>query len=358
MSKQEALTKINNWASETKKAKGTKIGVGSNLSLSDYILRHGVAHRSSDRGGKKKGGGLGKFINPIREIFSQGTREDLTNPQLRKIRNLVKQGTNITGSNNPRNIEFSYNAAGKGEEARQETQYGHWYSGRYKTGQANKGKPSKADYGSKEAWSSTTPNTAKPPMWQAFFAKRNEKGLSGNEKVMSIGLFPLLEEIMEEMEEGHLDISIPSTVLGRKDAYTQIISINSVEKKIKQMLTTNAYWQKTKSIDSEGNEIDVVRIKPRNWQRALESKFSVTQNDAEAVKTLAGKKDAAGEVKEFSLPDFSATQIERLIFTFAGKNAEVKGVPIQWFNLHRSAPQFAQRNNLQKMDWRDYLRVV
>ena len=110
--------------------------------------------------------------------------------------------------------------------------------------------------------------------------------------------------------------------------------------------------------EEEGEEIDVVRIKPREFQRFLEKKYTVDGTEGDSIKTLAGKKDAAGGVKEFSLPRLSATQIERLLLAAHGPDAKVRGVPIQWFNLWRSAPQTAKNRDLQKMHWRDYLQVA
>ena len=117
-------------------------------------------------------------------------------------------------------------------------------------------------------------------------------------------------------------------------------------------------YSKVKSTNKEGEEIDVFRIKPRDFQRFLEKKYALTPAEENTIKTLAGKKDAAGGVKEFSLPRLSPTQIERLLLAAHGPDAKVRGVPIQWFNLWRSAPQTAKNRDLQKMHWRDYLQVV
>ena len=302
MTKKEAVDKINRWEDEAEAARGAKIGSGkTDMSLYDYAIGHGGRSRSADRGGRRRVTGLGKFINPILNIFSGGIDKEITNQEFRLIRNAIRTGNQIsdTSDSNPRNIRNSYNAASKGEPVRREVQYGHWYSERYKQGQKNKGNPSKANYGKKEAWSSTSKGQAKPPLWQVFFAKRNEK-YAGGGKVMSIGLFPLLEEIIEGLEGDHLELAIPMF---------------------------------------------------------LEKKYIVDGTEGDSIKTLAGKKDAAGGVKEFSLPRLSATQIERLLLAAHGPDAKVRGVPIQWFNLWRSAPQTAKNRDLQKMHWRDYLQV-
>ena len=359
MTKKEAVDKINNWKKEAKGKKGAAIGSGKPKHLLDYALGHGPQSRSADRGGKKKVSGLGRFINPILDIFRGGLDKEITNQEFRLLRNAVRSGNQIsdTSDNNPRNVVNSYNAAGKGEPVRRETQYGHWYSERYKRGQENKGTPSKATYGKKEAWSSTNKGQAKPPLWQVFFAKRGEK-YAGGGKVMSIGLFPLLEEIVEGLEGDHLELTIPMSSLQKEKTYQELVGIKSLRKELDQFLRMSNIYSKVKSTNKEGEEIDVFRIKPRSFQGFLEKKYALTPAEENTIKTLAGKKDAVGGVKEFSLPRLSPTQIERLLLAAHGPNAQVKGVPIQWFNLWRSAPQTAKNRDLQKMHWRDYLQVV
>ena len=360
MTKKEAVDKINNWEKQADGARGAKIGSGkTDMSLYDYAIGHGARSRSADRGGRRRVSGLGKFINPILNIFSGGIDKEITNQEFRLIRNAIRTGNQIsdTSDNNPRNIRNSYNAAGKGEPVRREVQYGHWYSERYKQGQKNKGTPSKATYGKKEAWSSTSKGQAKPPLWQVFFAKRNEK-YAGGGKVMSIGLFPLLEEIIEGLEGDHLELAIPMSSLQKEKTYQELVNIKSLRKELDQFLRMTNIYTRAKSTDKEGKEIDVVRIKPKEFQRFLEKKYTVDGTEGDSIKTLAGKKDAAGGVKEFSLPRLSATQIERLLLAAHGPDAKVRGVPIQWFNLWRSAPQTAKNRDLQKMHWRDYLQVA
>lgn len=359
MTKKEAVDKINNWRKEAKGKKGAAIGSGKPTSLYDYALGHGSQSRSADRGGKRRVSGLGRFINPILDIFRGGLDKEITNQEFRLLRNAVRTGSQVsdTSDNNPRNIRNSYNAAGKDEPVRREVQYGHWYSERYKRGQENKGTPSKATYGKKEAWSSTNKGQAKPPLWQVFFAKRGEK-YAGGGKVMSIGLFPLLEEIVEGLEGDHLELTIPMSSLQKEKTYQELVGIKSLRKELDSFLRMSNIYSKVKSTNKEGEEIDVFRIKPRDFQRFLEKKYALTPAEENTIKTLAGKKDAVGGVKEFSLPRLSPTQIERLLLAAHGPNAQVKGVPIQWFNLWRSAPQTAKNRDLQKMHWRDYLQVV
>lgn len=360
MTKKEAIDKINNWRNEAKSAKGAKIGVGNDAAtLYNYGLGHGTRSRSADRGGKRKVSGMGGYIEPILRIFQGGLDKEITNQEFRLLRNAVSKGKQIsdTSSSNPRNVVNSYNAAGKDQPVEKKVQYGHWYSEKYKEGQANKGTPSKANYGKKEAWTSPNKGQAKPPLWQLFFAKRGEK-YAGGGKVMSIGLFPLLEEILQGLEGDHLELVISRSSLEKTKTYEQLVDIKSLRKELNSFLRMSNVWIKTKSTNAEGKEIDVVRIKPRDLQRFLEKKYSLTPAEENTIKTLAGKKDAAGGVKEFSLPRLSPTQIERLLLAAHGPNAQVKGIPVQWFNLWRSAPQTAKNRDLQKMHWRDYLQVV
>ena len=356
MTKKEAVDKINNWRNEAKSAKGAKIGVGGSNSLYNVGLGHADKARSADRGGKGKVSGLGAFIKPIMQIFQGGLDKEISNREFRLLRNSVSKGKQIsdTSNNNPRNIFSTY--PDPSDPSKKIAQYGHWWSPNYVKGM----KAKKKDYEVPpfplvSSWSSKNKGQAEPPLWQLFFAKRGGKTKA---KVMSIGLFPLLEEILQGLEGDHLELVISRSSLEKTKTYEQLVDIKSLSKELEQFLKMSNIWAKTKSVNAEGKEIDVVRIKPTIFQNFLEKKYSLTPSEENTIKTLAGKKDAAGGVKEFSLPKLSATQIERLLLAAHGPNAQVKGTPVQWFNLWRSAPQTAKNRDLQKMHWRDYLRVV
>ena len=356
MTKKEAVDKIKNWRNEAKSAKGKAIGVrNDSATLYNYGLGHEKRSRSADRGGKRKFSGMGGYIEPIMRIFQGGLDKEITNQEFRLLRNAVSQGKiSDTSSNNPRNVVNSY--PDPSNPSKKKTQYGHWWSLNYIAGMKAKDKDYKVPpFPKVSTWASENQGQAKPPLWQLFFAKRGKKTKA---KVMSIGLFPLLEEILQGLEGDHLELVISRSSLEKTKTYEQLVDIKSLRKRLNQLLNTSNVWANTKSTNAEGKEIAVVRIKPRDFQRLLEGKFTLTGAEENTIKTLAGKKDAAGGVKEFSLPTLSPTQLERLLLAAHGPNAQVKGTPVQWFNLWRSAPQTAKNRDLQKMYWRDYLQVV
>ena len=303
--------KITAWHNTCKNKTMDSIGVTGkhgSRSLLEHITRH--IDNAYQRAGQPDRQGAMDIIDAVMEMIKDvhafKTRELLA------IEEFIEELEEIENDpkTNPRNIPFtvpkSLTADGVDEW---ETVHGHYRTPNYvKYREEVKGK-NEPNIEMGDDWFTRSPNSAKPPFWQALFA-------DGDGDVIRTGLLPLLRELEQEIEEQPLE-NLQIKGRGQRELLQQVPAV----------IETMQVILKDQTVYHSANEpFKRLQINFNAYRRKLmETKFIIDPNDeklSDLVLRVSGNADLAGQLESFYIQGISNTLIRTIISNLQGVNLD------------------------------------
>jgi len=196
---------IQKWMQEIKGVSGSALGISpkNSTSLHLMVFNHGKARRVGTSGGKVALKG-NRVVSGIFQVMNKGSLEKADADKILKwIAYLERMET--SPKSNPANVPNTHPAKTikvKGGKRKKDPEnkvvwYGHWNNSHYQKIQTELKK--KTLPAIPEDWASPNEDTAKPPLWQAFFSG-GERGKS-SKNLVTKGLLTILEEYRDHLKK-------------------------------------------------------------------------------------------------------------------------------------------------------------
>ena len=294
--------KITEWHNTCKNKTMDSIGVTGkhgSRTLLEHITRH--IDNAYQRAGQPDRQGAMDIIDAVMEMI--GDVHAFKTRELLAIEDFIEDLEEIEKDEktNPRNIPFtvpkSLTADGVDEW---ETVYGHYRTPNYvKYREEVKGK-NEPNIEMGQDWIKRSPDSAKPPFWQALFA-------DGDGDVIRTGLLPLLRELEQEIEEQPLE-NLQIKGRGQRELLQQVPAV----------IETMQVILKDQSIyHSATAPFKRLQINFNAYRRELmKTKFTIDPNDeklSDLVLRVSGNANLAGQLESFYIQGISNRLIRTII---------------------------------------------
>jgi len=295
---------IQAWESKCRGLSGASIGVtgrgaegNGKLSLLDHVLNH--VDESVQRTGAGAKDGSMDIVIKILEIANAD--HAFKESELRLVDNFIQDLKDVEDDpeTNPRNIPFEVPEVVTRDGAESwHTVRGHYRTPEYVEYRKNHTESKSESKAVDDSWYDTAEDTAKPPFWQALFAR-------GDGSLVKEGLLPLLERFKEEMEEQELD------KLHVKGKF-QREGLENLQPFINALI---AILRDQTSYKSDSEPFKRLHLNFAQVKRRLQAQeFILTsERESEFVKKVTGHDDLVGELKSFYVDNISIQLLRTMI---------------------------------------------
>ena len=295
---------IQAWESKCRGLSGAAIGVtgrgaegNGKLSLLDHVLNH--VDESVQRTGAGAKDGSMDIVIKILEIANAD--HAFKESELRLVDNFIQDLKDVEDDpeTNPRNIPFEVPEVVTRDGAESwHTVRGHYRTPEYVEYRKNHTDSKSESKAEDDSWYDTAEDTAKPPFWQALFAR-------GDGDLIDEGLLPLLERFKEEMEEQELDKLHVKGKFQRQGLENLQPFINSLI----------AILRDQTSYKSDSEPFKRLHLNFAQVKRRLQAQeFILTsERESEFVKKVTGHDDLVGELKSFYVDNISIQLLRTMI---------------------------------------------
>mgnify|MGYP003148036090 CR=1 FL=1 len=296
--KKEITSWFNTCRSKTLDSIGVT-GKHGSRSLLEHITRH--IDSAYQRAGQPERQGAMDIIDAVMEMISDV--HAFKTKELLAIEDFIEDLEEIErdSKTNPRNIPFtvpkSLTADGVDEW---ETVYGHYRTPKYveyRTEVKGKNEPN-VEMG--DDWIKRSPDSAKPPFWQALFA-------DGDGDVIATGLLPLLRKLEQEIEEQPLE-NLEIKGRGQRELLQQVPAVIKTMQVI--LKDQSVYHSATAPFKRLQINFNAYR------RKLMETKFMIDPNDeklSDLVLRVSGNADLAGQLESFYIQGISNRLIRTII---------------------------------------------
>ena len=295
---------IKAWESKCRGLSGAAIGVtgrGAEGNGRNTLLQHVLAHvdESVQRTGAGPKDGAMDIVAKILEIAEAD--HAFKENELKLVDNFIRDLKDVEDDpdTNPRNIPFEVPEVVTRDGAESwNTVRGHYRTPAYvdyRKNHLNKDDEQKAV---DDSWYSDSEDTAKPPFWQALFAR-------GDGDLVNEGLLPLLERFKEEMEEQELDKLHVKGKFQREGLENLPPFINALLAILKDQTSYKSDSEPFKRL-----HLNFAQVK----RRLQAQEFLLTsERESEFVKKVTGHDDLVGTLKSFYVDNISIQLLRTII---------------------------------------------
>lgn len=307
----KAIEDLDGWFNICRGLSGNDIGVtgkgwsgkGNKLSLLDHVAAHvdsSIAFLQRPNQPERTGS-MGVILR-IKEMLEK--TKAYKDKELKLVHEMIEDLKDVEGGSgsktNPRNITFNIPETWTPKEIESKKKiYGHYRTPKYveyRTEIRNKDEMDAVD----SSWYSDSPDTAKPPFWQALFAGgKNEAG-----GLVTEGLLAILIRIEEEMEEQELEKLHVKGKFQRMALENVAPFMGSLE-----LLLKNQGVYHSADVPFKRLTINFAALK-REIQKV---EFQLTEQEGEFVKKITGHDDLIGELTSFYIDNISITLLRTII---------------------------------------------
>ena len=309
----KVIADLENWYSTCKGLSLADIGVtgrgnqgsGKNTLL-EHVMHH--VHTSVQRPGQGSRTGAMEVIEDIMEVAR--SKHAFEKEEFRKVDEFIQDLKDVEGDDetNPRNIPFEVPAVltRTGIESKK-TVHGHYRTPEYVKYRTKFKDSSNEMEAVPSEWYDKAPNTAKPPFWQALFA-RGQGGL------VTWGILPLLEKFAEEMEEQELS-KLHVKGKGQREILEGLEPFHNA---LKLALKEQSVY-KSPSLPFDRLFLNFAAL-TRELQK--EPFLLTTDEESDFVKKVTGHGDLVGTLESFFIDKISI-QLLRTMITNAHVNKDI-----------------------------------
>ena len=295
---------IKAWETKCRGLTGAAIGVtgrgaegNGKLSLLDHVLNH--VDESVQRTGSGAKDGSMDIVLKILEIADAD--HAFKDKELRLVDKFIQDLKDVEEDpeTNPRNIPFEVPEVVTRDGAESwHTVYGHYRTPEYVDYRKNHTESTGESKAVDDSWYNTAEDVAKPPFWQALFAR-------GDGSLVKEGLLPLLERFKEEMEEQDLEKLHVKGKFQREGLENLVPFMNALVAILKEQT----------SYKSDSEPFKRLHLNFAQIKRSLQSQeFILTsERESEFVKKVTGHDDLVGELKSFYVDNISIQLLRTMI---------------------------------------------
>ena len=327
------------WQTTLKGLSGEAIGVSrSKDNLYTFLKKHGVAKRIVfDKSGAKESGKIGKnvggaqLIPLVEDLFLQGNYSPKATDAILQIQGLMEDYGRPESKLNPRNIRFNgidsvddepMTVRGKVVKDKEGLPvyeiervpiFGHYRTEEY-VNYRNTFKD-KDEFDAEDSdWYSETPGTAKPPMWQALYAKGKDA------KLVDESLITIVDDMVKALDGAKFEITKDTPLpIENKGAAEKIYNeidevrewfdkaVNNPRYRTKSgKFSTDAasrFWRNTPIQLLDDDESDTIKeiigvVAQKYPADIVEVPLKISRTQCKHIADLAGFKETPKEVKK------------------------------------------------------------